>query len=270
MSGKLYVVGNWKMHQKTSDIEDFFRVFSGEMTISETACEFWIAPQALHVAQTLGPKKDFFPALRIGGQDISFNDFGAFTGEISPASLKDLGADFTLVGHSERRRFHRESDEIVNLKILKALEFGLIPILCVGETEEERKAQDTKRVLAHQLQKGLAKLLRPFPSERGEGRSSSQMAQSILVAYEPVWAIGTGIPSSSAMAQEAHKAIREELLSLGLGGATPIIYGGSVNADNVEEFLSQTDIDGVLVGGAALNPKTFAKICQMAHNLSCK
>lgn len=192
--------------------------------------------------------------IRLGAQNLSPEAKGAFTGEISASMLRDLFVRDVLVGHSERRRLFGETDEIVRRKLIAALSSELRPILCVGETLEERQAGHEKKVLETQLQGALA------------GISKEDLAE-VIVAYEPVWAIGTGLTATPAQAQEAHQFIRKYLSQLAgseIAEKTRILYGGSVTSDTAAELMSQLDIDGALVGGASLDPRGFAKIVAAA------
>ncbi|TGD45822.1 triose-phosphate isomerase [Halobacteriovorax sp. Y22] len=230
-----YIVGNWKMNQNTQDVIAFFDAIDS----TKLRHEAWIAPQAIHIPICLQNTDDF----KIGAQNCATENSGAFTGEISPASLKDIGAEFVIIGHSERRSIFKEADQTLNKKTKLALENDLFVIFCIGETLEEREAGKVEEVLATQLAQGLA------------GVSS----EKIIIAYEPVWAIGTGVTASPEQAQEAHAFIRQyinENLSLD-GEKTSILYGGSVKPANVEDLLSCKDIDGGLVGGAALKADSY-------------
>ncbi|RZF21893.1 triose-phosphate isomerase [Halobacteriovorax vibrionivorans] len=230
-----YIVGNWKMNQNTQDVIAFFDAIDS----TKLRHEAWIAPQAIHIPICLQNTDDF----KIGAQNCATENSGAFTGEISPASLKDIGAEFVIIGHSERRSIFKEDDQTLNKKTKLALENDLFVIFCIGETLEEREAGKVEEVLATQLAQGLA------------GVSS----EKIIIAYEPVWAIGTGVTASPEQAQEAHAFIRQyinENLSLD-GEKTSILYGGSVKPANVEDLLSCKDIDGGLVGGAALKADSY-------------
>jgi triosephosphate isomerase len=187
-----------------------------------------------------------------GAQDISAFTHGAYTGEVAAPMVADFGATFAIVGHSERRAYHRESAELVAVKAHRALEAGLTPIVCVGETLEEREAGSTEQVVGAQLDEVLAKL-------------SAQEAARIVVAYEPVWAIGTGKSASSEQAQAVHQFLRSRLAAKGAGVAdVPLLYGGSVKPDNAEELFRQPDIDGGLIGGASLKDQDFLAICKAA------
>lgn len=194
------------------------------------------------------------PKIRLGAQNFSFHEKGAFTGEISARMLRDLFVGYVLVGHSERRQLFAETDQIVHEKLLAAHRNAFRPILCVGETLEQRKAEKTKQVLEHQLKIALANL------------STEDFADTII-AYEPVWAIGTGCTATAEQASEIHYFIREviqELANKEIAQKIRIQYGGSVTAANAHELLKSPDIDGALVGGASLDPRTFAEIVKAA------
>jgi triosephosphate isomerase len=241
-----YVVGNWKMNQNKAEIFDFIQGLKG---LAPFNCESWIAPQSLHINLL----KDYtsMHGIKVGAQNCSEQLKGAFTGEISPAALSDLGADFVILGHSERRTLYGETNQLINQKIQSALSQNLVVIFCVGESLEQREAGETFKVLSQQLQEGLKGL---EPSE------------DLLIAYEPVWAIGTGKTASPEQANEAHAHLRQELENIWAGFAdkTAILYGGSVKPANFQELLACEHIDGGLVGGASLNAADYASLCQIA------
>ncbi|MDR3281630.1 MAG: triose-phosphate isomerase, partial [Endomicrobium sp.] len=190
-------------------------------------------------------------------QNIFWEQKGAFTGEISPVMLKDIGCSYVIVGHSERRQYFGESDEIVNKKIKVAIETGLVPIVCIGETFEEKKNDITFKVIEKQLKKGLARL-------------DMEQADLVILAYEPVWAIGTGKIATPEQAQSVHAFIREtyaKMYNSSIAEKIRIIYGGSVSSVNIYEFIKNSDIDGGLVGGASLEVDSFTKIIKNASNL---
>ncbi|MHA3022151.1 triose-phosphate isomerase [Mycobacterium sp. BMJ-28] len=192
--------------------------------------------------------------LTYGAQDVSQHDAGAYTGEISGAFLAKLGVTFAVVGHSERRTYHAESDELVAAKAKAALKHGLTPIVCIGEALEVREAGEHVEFNVNSLRGSLA------------GLSAEQVAQ-VVIAYEPVWAIGTGRVASAADAQEVCAAIRAELAALSsaeIAAGVRVLYGGSVNAKNVGEIVGQTDVDGALVGGASLDGEQFATLSAIA------
>jgi triosephosphate isomerase len=223
------IVGNWKMNQKVADIQAFF----AEMP---AGLEAWVAPQALHLPLCLSLAKN----IKIGAQNCAQKTSGAFTGEISADALKDLGAHFVIIGHSERRQIFKETHEELLEKTHTALGLGLKVIFCVGETLAERESGKTMDVVKAQL-------------------NNLPASPEIIVAYEPVWAIGTGKVASPEQAQEVHAFIRQQLPN---GQKTKILYGGSVKPDNVKTLMGQKDIDGALVGGASLKAKDFLALCQ--------
>jgi triosephosphate isomerase len=242
-----FVAANWKMYKTVAEALAYFREF-GALVSGVDDVEIVVAPPfiGVHAAAeaTLGTR------VAIAGQDLYWEREGAFTGQISAGMLKEAGARFVIVGHSERRTKFGETDEQVNRKVKAAIAGGLTPIVCVGETLEERDREQTLRVLDRQLTLGL------------EGLSAENIA-ALAVAYEPVWAIGTGRNASSAQAQEAHAHIRgrlREWFGAEAGDACRILYGGSVKPANTKELVSQADVDGALVGGASLDPKAFAEI----------
>ena len=192
-------------------------------------------------------------AVKWGGQNLSEHDGGAFTGEIAASMLKDYGCDYCIVGHSERRTLYGETDEIVAKKFSKAQEYGLIPILCIGETLSQRESGETEAVLSRQLEEVL------------DYCGIESFAATVL-AYEPVWAIGTGKTATPEQAQDAHAFIRDKLSSMDkkIGQEVRIQYGGSVKADNAGELFSQKDVDGGLIGGASLDADDFLAICRAA------
>lgn len=226
------LVANWKMNQNVKEIKDFLAVFNEKYSNKREA---WIAPQAIHLplGMSLSTK------VRWGAQNTATEDAGAFTGEISPKSLKDLGAHFTIIGHSERRTLFAETDQVLNKKTIKAIENGLKVIFCIGETLAERESNKTFDIIRKQLELGLKDV----------------KLSEVILAYEPVWAIGTGKTATPEQAQEVHAFIRSVV------PGTPILYGGSVKPDNVEKLLGQKDIDGALVGGASLKAADFLALC---------
>jgi triosephosphate isomerase len=209
--------------------------------------EIVICPPAIYLQQLNGLMGDV--QLLLGGQDISEKFFGAFTGDISGQMLKEFGCKYTLVGHSERRARYLESDELVASKVKTALSCGLIPIICIGESKEEREAGQMKEVLKRQLLAATKDL--------------NEELERIKIAYEPIWAIGTGLSASAEQVQDVHAFIRDELKILGAFKANDIsiLYGGSVKSENAKEFLSLQDVDGLLVGGASLIASEFIEIC---------
>ncbi len=246
-----YIVGNWKMNQSVSSLSSFFE----NLSIDETTCETWVSPQAMHIPRVLDAAQNIKKNFQVGAQNICEFDNGAYTGENSAESLKDLGATFTLIGHSERRHIFKEDHALLNRKIKHALKHDLTVIFCIGEQLEERKNGMTEAVLKYQLQEGL----KDFPADKS-------LREKLIIAYEPVWAIGTGEVASPEQAQEAHHFIRKFITSdLDFQGDTvPLLYGGSVKPANAEGLLGQEDIDGALVGGASLKGEDFSALAQTA------
>lgn len=242
------IAGNWKMNKTGVEAKAFAEAFVREVG-QFSGCDIVVCPPftALEaVRSALGSAAN----IALGAQNVHFEASGAFTGEVSVAMLKDAGCSYVIVGHSERRQYFGETDALVNKKAKAALAGGLKPIVCVGETLEVRDAGGTEKLVRSQIAGGLA------------GFSGQDMS-NVVVAYEPVWAIGTGRTATPAQAQEVHGWIRDELNKLfgaQVASATRIQYGGSVKGSNTAELCSQPDIDGALVGGASLDPKGFAEI----------
>jgi len=245
-----FIAGNWKMHKTVEEAEDYVqgllpRVSSAD-GVDVAICVPFTALQAM-VDSTRGSRVEVF------AQNMHEADHGAFTGEVSAAMLTEIGVHGVVLGHSERRQYFNETDKALSHKVLAALDAGLKPILCVGETEEERERGDTERKLRHQVQEGLERL------------SSDQIAE-VTVAYEPIWAIGTGQVATPDQAQDAIAFIRALVNDKAPAAAplTRILYGGSVSPDSAPELLALPDVDGALVGGASLEPESFARIVDAA------
>ncbi|MFA6239020.1 MAG: triose-phosphate isomerase [Bacteriovorax sp.] len=240
---EVHIVGNWKMNQTLHEVSNFF-VEMSKMKM-ELKCKAWIAPQAIHIpilkeiAFTTG-------SIQVGAQNCCEHDSGAFTGEISPLALADMGVEFVIIGHSERRSIYGEQNEQLNKKVLLAVSHGLKVIYCVGETLAEREAEQTFKVIETQLNVGLKNL----PPES---------AHLLIIAYEPVWAIGTGKTATAEQAEEVHAYIRGKLALN--AEQTVILYGGSVKPDNIDSLLAKENIDGALVGGASLKAQDFRALC---------
>ena len=241
------IAGNWKMHTTVVDgcrlALDLAKGWqSKEDREVLVAPPFTILSEVAHVLEG--------SAIMVAAQNVCWEEKGAFTGEISPTMVRDAGGSAAIVGHSERRQLFGESDALVNRRLRGALAFGLMGILCIGETLEEREQERTFAVLSEQVERGL------------EGVSAAEMAR-VVVAYEPVWAIGTGRTASKEQAQEAHAYIRGVLakkFEKSVAEQTRILYGGSVKPTNIDELMRQPDIDGALVGGAALEAESFLRI----------
>lgn len=249
---KKFVAGNFKMNMTSSEVAPYLEVFRQE-TEKLNDVDIVLIPPFTAIAKAseiLGGAQK----IRLGAQNMSPEAKGAYTGEISATMLRDLFVRYVLVGHSERRRLFGETDELVRRKLVTALASELRPILCVGETLEERQAGQEKAVLEGQLRGAL------------EGLTPDQISE-VIVAYEPVWAIGTGLTATPEQAQEAHLFIRDylgKLAGTSLANKARILYGGSVTPANARELMSQPDIDGALVGGASLDPRGFARIVAAA------
>lgn len=246
---KAYIVGNWKMNQNLESIRDFFIDFS--QVRQELHCHAWIAPQAFHIPIV---KEFAFTTgnITLGAQDCSSEERGAFTGEISAYGLKDLGGEFCLIGHSERRAYHQESSQVLQRKVGQALQADLIPIFCVGETQEEKDQGRTQEVLEEQIKEGLG---------------SHLTHEKLLLAYEPVWAIGSGQSAQPRDIEKAFLTIKSITSQIVGRENIPLLYGGSVSPDNAREILSLPSCSGLLIGGASLDGKKFAEICAHASTL---
>lgn len=237
---KPLVAANWKMNGSVDFVKNFFTDL--ENKIDHSTVEVAVFPPFVYLSEAVKQSQ----SVSIGGQNLSDKAEGAFTGEVSATMLVDVGCTHVLVGHSERRSLYGEDNQMVAEKFVTAKENGLIPVLCVGETLEEREADKTMDVVKAQIAAVI-------------DLAGIEAVTAAVIAYEPVWAIGTGRTASPEQAQEVHAAIRELLGEA--GGKTRILYGGSVKADNAETLFSQPDIDGGLVGGASLKVDDFAAIC---------
>src|SRR6266404_1660463 len=247
MARKKLIAANWKMYKNPSQTEEFFREFL-PLVWGHERDEIVVCPPYVALQAALESAKG--SSIAVGAQNVYWRDEGAFTGEISPAMLAAVGCTHVIIGHSERRQHFGETDDTVNLKLKSAIEAGLIPIVCVGEVLEEREAGLTDDVLRRQC-------LRAFHTV------SVKKAVRLVVAYEPVWAIGTGKTATPQMAADAHAIIRGQAAdSFGQDFAAKlrILYGGSVKPENAHALMSEEEIDGALVGGASLDPKSFAAI----------
>jgi triosephosphate isomerase len=242
-----FIAGNWKMHKTVQEAVVFVKELR-RLVKDVTDVEIVVAPPftALHAVAEAARNSN----IGVAAQDLYWEREGAFTGEVSPAMIKEAGAEYVIVGHSERRRLFGEIDQIVNRKAMAALAADLTPIVCIGETLDERERQQTFAILDRQIKEGL-KALTPA------------QVSDLIVAYEPVWAIGTGRNATAAQAEEAHAHIRARLREwFGAEAADRchVIYGGSVKPDNIRELVAQPDVDGALVGGASLDVASFAEI----------
>ncbi|MDH4619487.1 triose-phosphate isomerase [Brevibacillus sp. AY1] len=240
------IAGNWKMFKTIAEAKQFaqeVKAGSAKAGVQKVVCAPFTALPALTEALQGSD-------LAVGAQNMHFEEQGAFTGEISPSMLKEIGVQYVIIGHSERRQYFNETDETVNKKVLAALKHGLVPIICVGESLEQREAGDTSHVVRTQTEAALA------------GLEAGQVAD-VIIAYEPIWAIGTGKSSSAQEANETIAVIRQ-VIAEGYGQEAAanvrIQYGGSVKPENIGSYMSQSDIDGALVGGASLDAASYLQL----------
>jgi triosephosphate isomerase len=249
----LLIAGNWKMNKDLFETQAFvkdLKVYAHKHT--EPKVEIVIAPAypfLLTAEETLKGT-----SAKVSAQDVSIHEDGAYTGEVSATMLASLHLPYCIVGHSERRQYHNDTDSIVNLKLKKILKNGITPIFCIGEMLEQRESNQTNDVLARQLNDGLSEI-------------SLYTGKEIVIAYEPVWAIGTGKVATPEQAQEAHAFIRSWLttkFNSSISANMLILYGGSVKPDNIKELMSQPDIDGALIGGASLKAEHFIAMLETA------
>jgi triosephosphate isomerase len=244
---KKVMAANWKMYKTPDDTRDYFRDFL-PLVAGHDRDEIVVCPPYTDVATALEAARG--SSIAIGVQNVHWKADGAYTGEISAPMLLCLGVTHVIIGHSERRQYFGETDDTVNLRLKTALESGLTPICCVGEVLQEREAGLTDDVLRRQCVRAFHAI-------------SAKKAAKLIVAYEPVWAIGTGKTATPELAAEAHAVIRSEATEVfgeDFAGQLRILYGGSVKPDNAKALMSQEEIDGALVGGASLDPKSFAAI----------
>ncbi len=238
------IAGNWKMNHTVSEAEHFFK----ELKVIKKEAELLICPPFTDI-----PLARFMlgaSSIKWGAQNVYPEDKGAFTGEVSPVMLKDLGCTYVICGHSERRQIFKESDQFIAEKVKSVFAHEMIPILCIGETLEERDGGQTEERIFAQLQNGVSGIRK-------------QDADKLVIAYEPIWAIGTGKAATAENAETIAGFIRhslEKLVGKKAAGAIRILYGGSVNPDNVSVFIKEKNIDGVLIGGASLKASDFASI----------
>lgn len=242
---KKVIAGNWKMNKSPNDVKTFMESFPTLVKDADAEVVLCVPYIDLKTALDLAAGTN----VKIGAQNMHYEEKGAFTGEISPKMLKDINAEYVIIGHSERREYYKETDESVNRKLKAAFEYGLKPILCVGETLSQREEGVTKSFVTTQVEKAL------------DGLTNNQVACTII-AYEPIWAIGTGKTASKEDANEVCGWIREKVRELYENAADEVViqYGGSVKSSNAKELFSMSDIDGGLVGGASLDPEEFSKI----------
>lgn len=247
---KKLIAGNWKMNGSSADNAALLKGILAGLDFSAPICDVAVCAPAPYLAQVQSLLHG--SAVQWGAQDVSCHDKGAYTGEVSAVMLRDFGCQMVLVGHSERRQYHAETDNDVAAKAAAAVAAGLTPVVCVGETLEQREAGQTQAVVHRQLQPVLE-------ANRGS-------VERLVVAYEPVWAIGTGKTASPEQAAEVHAALRSQLLQAdaAAGALVRILYGGSMKPGNAAQLLDQPNIDGGLIGGAALKAEDFLEIIRVA------
>ena len=253
MSRKPFIAGNWKMNNTIAESEELIQALLPRIGAVEDV-DIVVAPVYLSLQAVVDSARG--SAVQVYGQNMHAKDSGAFTGEVSAPMLAEIDVQGVILGHSERRQYFGETDRALQQKVPRALEAGLIPILCVGETEEEREAGATERKLRHQVQEGLEKV----PVDR---------LHEVVVAYEPIWAIGTGLTATPEIAQDACGFVRALVQGFDkeAGNQVRVLYGGSLKPDNAEELLALPDVDGALCGGSSLEPGPFAQIVETARGL---
>jgi triosephosphate isomerase len=244
---KPFIAGNWKLNLLGDEAADLASKIKKELKEVDSV-DIAVAP----VFTALARVKKILNGSKIGlcGQDVYWENSGAFTGEVGPAMLADVGCAYVIIGHSERREYFNETDQTVNKKLKAALAAGLVPIMCIGEKLEDREAEKTLKVIDRQVRAGLLTIPKAD-------------AMKVVIAYEPIWAIGTGKTATPGQAQEVHEFIRKliaELYDQEMADTARILYGGSVKPENIKELIQQKDIDGALVGGASLKAESFAAI----------
>lgn len=243
---KPIIAGNWKLNGDLILANDLVNHILDQDHFEDR--EIVLCPPFVYISKVVNLVCK--SKIKVGAQDVYWKQNGAFTGEVSAAMLKDIGASYVIIGHSERRQFFHESDEDINLKIKAALDQKLIPIICVGESLAERESEKTETIVLNQIEKAFNEITR-------------EQATLCVIAYEPIWAIGTGLTATPEQAQEVHLWIRNKLTKLyseAIASQIRILYGGSVKPDNVDSIMSQSDVDGALVGGASLDADSFNRI----------
>ena len=250
MSRKVIIAGNWKMNETIAETQTLINNLK-PLVAGMNACEIVVCPPFTSIDAAV--KAAAQSNIKVGAQNLHWEASGAFTGEISASMLKELGVEFVIIGHSERRQYFGETDETVNKRLKAALDSGLKPIVCIGELLSDRENGATEKVLDTQLKGGLADI-------------TAEQVSGIVIAYEPVWAIGTGKTATPEMAEETHAYIRKRLVAMFGAEAEKmrIQYGGSMKADNSGALVAQPNIDGGLIGGASLKAESFADLIKNA------
>ncbi len=252
---KKIIAGNWKMNKTGAEAATFARDLKVK-TLNINKTEIVVCPPFTAIDAVYSILKE--SRIRVGAQNVHWEAAGAYTGEVSAVMIEAAGCKYVIIGHSERRQYFGETDETVNKKIKQTLTTSLSPIVCIGETLEQRQAGQTEAIVQQQIRIGLA------------GLSKEQM-QRIVLAYEPVWAIGTGVTATPQQAEQVHRFIRQllaEMFDRSIADGTVILYGGSVKPDNIQELLNEPDIDGGLIGGASLKVDSFVEMIKIAETFS--
>ena len=262
MSRRYLVAGNWKMHGSQTMTAELISGIAKQLGLDDDSglgFDVLVCPPTAYLSAAQKSIESIGSTIKLGAQDVNENESGAFTGETSLSMLSEFGCQYVLLGHSERRTLFGESDQSVAGKFAACVanQANIVPVLCIGETLSDRQAGNTEQVVARQLDAVIEKV-------------GIQGFDNAVIAYEPVWAIGTGETASPEQAQQVHAYIREKLHKLdpAIAEKTQILYGGSVKAANAEELFAQTDIDGGLIGGASLDAESFAGICEAARKLA--
>lgn len=254
---KPLIMGNWKMQLKSSDASQLITDLRDSLFDFKGNVDVVVCPSHPHLFEV---SKDLPDYIKLGGQDMYWEDKGAYTGAVSGLQLKEIGCSYVILGHSERRHIFGEKNDEVNKKARAAFSNNLIPVICIGEKEEERKAGKTDEIIKNQLESAI------------EGLSDDQIEKSVI-AYEPVWAIGSGQAASGEDAEKVSKSIREILskkYSFEIAEKIRILYGGSATPDNIEEFAVIEDIDGILGGGVSLKAEDFVKVVEKMSEIRNK
>lgn len=268
---RLLVAGNWKMHgdvHMTSELLAGVASNLSAMSSKDHALSYdvLVCPPTVYLSHAVAVADKSKCVIAVGGQNVSEHEKGAYTGEVSLSMMSDVGCRYVLLGHSERRQYYGETDELVAKKFAACAEFGnVVPVLCVGESLAEREAGQTEQVVAKQIQAVI-----DVVGIDGFARRYDQNSKTAVIAYEPVWAIGTGKTATPEQAQEVHAFIRQMLAGLdeSVAESTQILYGGSVKPSNANELFAQGDIDGGLIGGASLDIDSFTSICEAAQKIA--
>lgn len=253
---RFLIAGNWKMNCGPAETTSLLKGLKQQLTEVPDDIDVLVCPPSISLT-TASSVLDGYDNVKLGAQNVHYEDNGAYTGEVSTKMLTEAGCSYVIIGHSERRQYFGETDETVNAKVKKALSGRLIPVICVGESLDQRKSGTHVKLVKRQVQEALNEV-------------EEEQAHLVVIAYEPIWAIGTGETATPEQAQEMHEMIREELGALydnEIAEEIQVLYGGSMKPHNAEELLEQPDVDGGLIGGASLKAESFAEIIQIADKL---